>query len=98
MQALDAYNACMDSDLALAPQYTLRNIPAHIDKTLRKRMKEEGKSLNTIALEALAAGAQESLRPARDLSYLIGSMSTKEAKALSTEIEMQKLIDPSLWR
>lgn len=78
-------------------QYTIRGIPANIDKALRKRMKEEGKSLNTVALEALASGS-DVRQPHRDLSYLIGSLSEKEAEALSAEIEAQKTIDPDLWR
>ena len=78
-------------------QYTIRGIPANIDKALRKRMRDEGKSLNTVALEALASGSNER-RPHRDLSYLIGSLSEKEAEALSTEIQAQKTIDPDLWR
>lgn len=61
-------------------------------------MKDEGKSLNEVAIEALASGSNESLRPHRDLSYLIGSMSEKEAKSMSAEIQAQKTIDPDLWR
>lgn len=38
-------------------QYTLRDIPQAVDSELRRRAKDEGKSLNTIAIEALIRGA-----------------------------------------
>ena len=76
-------------------QYTIRNISANIDKAIRKRMKDEGKSLNTVVLEALANSNQ--IKSHRDLSYLIGSLSEKEAKIISTEIQKQKTIVPDLW-
>jgi len=34
-------------------QYTIRNVPRHVDRALRKRATETGKSLNQVALEAL---------------------------------------------
>jgi len=37
-------------------QYTLRKIPPELDKALRRRAKEEGKSLNDAAVEALQRG------------------------------------------
>lgn len=79
-------------------QYTIRNIPPNIDRALRKRMKDEGKSLNEVVIEALASGSLQTLRPARDLSYLIGSLTSKEAKALEEEIKAQKTIDADLWQ
>ncbi|HXW52704.1 MAG TPA: hypothetical protein VEL47_01235 [Myxococcota bacterium] len=79
-------------------QYTIRNIPANIDRALRQRMKDEGKSLNAVVLEVLATGSKQSLGPRRDLSYLFGSMTEQEAQRLDEEIEAQKTIDPKLWR
>jgi hypothetical protein len=96
MQAISGYNAFMKTNATR--QYTIRNIPANIDRAMRKRMKDEGKSLNEAAIEALARGSDESIRPRRDLSYLIGSMSEKEADAINTEIDAQRTIDPDLWR
>ena len=42
-------------------QYTIRRIPQTVDSALRKRARNEGKSLNAVAVEALArdAGVEE---------------------------------------
>jgi hypothetical protein len=51
-------------------QYTLREIPPPVDAELRRRAKAEGKSLNTVAIEALIRGAGLGETPLRqrDLS------------------------------
>lgn len=79
-------------------QYTIRNIPADVDRVLRRRAKELGKSFNQVALEALAAGAAVSLRPKRDFSEVKGSLSRKQAEELEEEIRLQRQVDPDLWR
>jgi hypothetical protein len=79
-------------------QYTIRNIPENIDRHLRRKAKESGKSFNQIALEALTIGAGQSLRPKRDFSQVIGSISSKEAGNLEDEIKRQHQIDPDLWK
>lgn len=80
-----------------ARQYTIRNIPERVDRVLKQRVREYGKSFNQVALEALMAGAGESLRPKRDFSEVIGSLSAKEAALLEEEIRFQHQIDPNLW-
>lgn len=79
-------------------QYTIRNVPDSIDQCLQRRSKAAGKSFNQIALEALAIGANLSLKPKRDFSEIIGSLSSKEAECLENEIQLQHQIDPSLWK
>jgi hypothetical protein len=66
-RACTAYIFCM--------QYTLRGIPLSVDAELRRRAKTEGKSLNTIAIEALTRGAGLGETPVRqrDLSDIAGS-------------------------
>lgn len=96
MHAHYAYNASMTTNAKR--QYTIRNIPANIDRALRKRMKDEGKSLNEVAIEALAIGSNEPIRQIKEWGYLIGSMNEKEAKLLEAEIEAQKTIDPDIWK
>lgn len=56
-------------------QYTIRAVPAAIDRALRRRAKEEDKSLNTVAVEALARGLELDAQPREhtDLDSLIGS-------------------------
>ena len=65
MQASDGYDAGV--------QYTIRNIPKAVDKALKARARAERKSLNQLALEALAmrAGVASAIaRPKRDLSFM----------------------------
>ena len=70
MHALQAYVACMAGQ-----QYTIRVVPPAVDRALRRRAKEEAKSLNTVALEALARGLEIDAKPHEhsDLDQLIGS-------------------------
>jgi len=85
-----AYARCM--------QYTIRNLPARLDKLIRKRAKEEGKSLNTVALEALmeAFGLRGSVSARRDLSKLAGSW--VEDVAVDEALRAQRCIDDEMWR
>ena len=78
-------------------QYTLRKVPARIDSCLRKRAREEGKSLNQIALEALrrGSGLKEGILH-HDLDDLAGTW--KEDAAFDAAILAQDTIDPKLWR
>ena len=88
--ACAAYTDCM--------QYTLREIPPLLDSELRRRAKAEGKSLNTIAIEALTRGAglgEISVRQ-RDLSDIAGTW--KEDPEFDQAITEQDQIDEHLWR
>jgi plasmid stability protein len=90
LQALADYTAGM--------QYTLRNIPPELDSALRRRAKEEGRSLNEVALEALREGiglGPQRLRR-RDLSDLAGSW-TPDAE-FKKAIAEQDQIDEDLWK
>lgn len=49
LHACIAYNVCI--------QYTIRNVPEALDEALRRAARERGKSLNEVAIEALARGA-----------------------------------------
>lgn len=61
-------------------QYTLRNVPPLLDETLRAKAREEGKSLNDVAIEALLAGAGlTGPVKRRDLSDISGSWVTDPA-------------------
>ena len=79
-------------------QYTIRSIPDQVDRALRKKARDAGKSFNQVALEALANGACESLKPKRDFSEVIVSLSEKEAARIEEEIRLQRQIDPRLWK
>jgi hypothetical protein len=78
-------------------QYTIRNIPERVDRVLKRKAKESGKSFNQVALEALASGAGEDMKPKRDFSEVIGSLSEKEASKMDAEIRLQRQIDSGIW-
>jgi plasmid stability protein len=90
MQARSAYRAGMK-------QYTLRNVPADVDRALRRTAREQGKSLNQVAIETLgrAVGVAEP-RKRRDLSDLVGTWLDDPETAAA--LEDQRRIDPESWR
>ena len=88
MQA-PAYNACM--------QYTIRGIPASVDRALRARSREGRTSLNDAAVAALVestggAGA----RKRRDLGDIAGTW--KSDKGLESALAAQDDVDRELWK
>jgi hypothetical protein len=93
MQALIAYIACI-----MSQQYTLRAIPKTLDAALRRRAKQESKSLNTVAVEALARGLDLSPTPVEfaDLDSLIGSWS--EDPAFDNAVADFSRVDPADWK
>ena len=81
MPAFLAYTACMENR-----QYTLRSVPADIDRALRRRAKADDKSLNTVAIEALS----------RDLDALIGSW--QEDPGFDQAIADFERVDEEAWK
>jgi hypothetical protein len=79
-------------------QYTLREIPPTLDSELRRRAKVEGKSLNTVAIEALirGSGLGESPIRQRDLADVAGTW--QEDREFNQAVEDQDRIDERLWR
>jgi hypothetical protein len=79
-------------------QYTIRKLPALLDEAIRKRAKEEGKSLNTVAVEALmeAFGLRGSEPSRRDVSELAGSW--VDDAAVDEALQAQRGIDDEMWR
>ncbi|HTS07684.1 MAG TPA: hypothetical protein VMP68_19055 [Candidatus Eisenbacteria bacterium] len=78
-------------------QYTIRNVPETVDSALRKAAQTQGKSLNEIAIEALARGAGltgEAPRQ-RDLSDVAGTW--REDPAFDRALAAQDSIDKELW-
>lgn len=78
-------------------QYTLRNIPAEVDRALRRAAREAGKSLNQTAVEILerALGVAPSPQKRRDLSDVAGTW--KEDPATEEALEDQRRVDPESW-
>jgi len=81
-----------------AMRYTLRKIPRDVDAALRQRAKQEGKSLNQIALEALSRGLGTAQSPSKfhDLDFVIGTW--VEDPEFDKIIEEQRQIDSEMWK
>jgi plasmid stability protein len=88
--ACNAYNNCM--------QYTIRNVPDYLDAALRDSARERGKSLNEVAIEALARGfgLSDSRVRQRDLSDIAGSW--KKDPAFERALAAQDTVDEEMWR
>lgn len=88
--ACNAYSVCM--------QYTIRNVPDYLDAALRSSAREQGKSLNEVAVEALARGAglgDQRIRR-RDLSDIAGTW--EEDPAFDDAIAAQDTVDKDPWQ
>jgi len=79
-------------------QYTLRNVPAALDRALRRRARDGGKSLNEVAVEALARGVGLGAEPVRVRSIEDIQGSWQEDPEFDEAILDQHRIDDDLWR
>jgi plasmid stability protein len=79
-------------------QHTLRKIPREVDKALRERARREGRSLNEIALEALARGCGLTDEPVkyRDVSDIAGTW--VDDPELDAVVADHDRIDEELWK
>lgn len=78
-------------------QYTLRNIPAALDRALRRQARASGTSLNEAALEAMAKGA--GLSAERIAHRRLGDLAGKwqEDPGFDEALRDQDTIDSALW-
>ena len=79
-------------------QYTIRAVPTAIDRALRRRAKQEAKSLNAVAVEALARGLNLGAEAVEhdDLDALIGSW--QNDKGFDRVIADFERIDEEAWK
>lgn len=79
-------------------QYTIRKVPNSLDAALRRRAREQGKSLNEVAIEALArdAGLSGERGRQRDLGDIAGTW--RADRVFDQAIAAQDTIDKDLWR
>lgn len=79
-------------------QYTLRQIPRSLDQALRRKSRQEGKSINQTAIEALHTGLalQGETVLHRDLDFMVGSW--VEDSSFDEAIRAQDQVDAKLWR
>jgi hypothetical protein len=79
-------------------QYTIRGISPALDEAVRERARVQGRSLNEVALEALANGLglgdEEIIR--RDLSDVVGTW--KRDAALEAALLARDRVDEDLSR
>jgi hypothetical protein len=89
-RAYNAYNECM--------QYTIRKVPDRLDEALRRAARERGKSLNEVAIEALARGAgiTADRNRQRDLADIAGTW--RKDPAFDSALAAQHKIDEEMWR
>jgi hypothetical protein len=78
-------------------QYTIRNVPEYLDAALRNCAREQGKSLNEVAVQALARGAGigEGPRRRRDLREIAGSW--RKDPAFDSAVAAQDTVDEAMW-
>ena len=79
-------------------QYTVRGIPKPIDEELRRRARAEGRSLNEVAVNALAdgLGVRTGRVIHRDLSDIAATW--KKDAAFDAAIAAQDRVDVDLWK
>jgi len=79
-------------------QYTIRGIPTVVDSAIRARARASGRSLNEVAVEALAerAGVAGAPRKRRDLADVAGTW--KADRALEAALAAQDQVDEDLWQ
>ena len=80
-------------------QYTVRAVPAYVDRALRRKAAAEKKSLNALLREALikeAGVAEPSGRLYTDLDSLAGTW--LDDPGFDEAIRAQDQVDASLWR
>jgi hypothetical protein len=78
-------------------QYTLRNVPAFLDRLLRRRAREKGMSLNDVLLETITRGAglTETKVRYRNLRDLGGTW--QEDPEFEQALREQDDVDEGLW-
>jgi hypothetical protein len=79
-------------------QYTIRKIPHSLDAALRRRAREQGKSLNEAAIEALARGAGLTGERGRqrDLGDIAGTW--RSDRNFDRALAEQDTIDKEQWQ
>lgn len=79
-------------------QYTLRGIPPVLDEAIRERARVEGKSINEIAVAALADGVGLGTRDIfrRNLSDIVGTW--VEEATVEAALSAQDQVDGGLWK
>jgi hypothetical protein len=67
-------------------QMTIRNIPGELRTQLEKVAREKGISLNQAAIDAMMQGSGVAKKPRRDVSWIVGSMTKEDLRALDKSV------------
>ncbi len=86
------HNACMREQ---AVQYTVRGVPADVDRALRDRAARQKKSVNQVILDELT-NATIGTRQIADFSDLVGRL--QPDSAFDDILESQRKVDLDDWR
>ena len=80
-------------------QYTLRGIPEALDEAIRRRAREEGKSLNEVVIKVLSECLEVSggKTPRRDLTDVVGSWKREAAVEAALRAQRRIDFDTSTW-
>lgn len=79
-------------------QYTIRSVPDHVDRALRRRAKREHKSLNNILLDVLEQAVEPEKEPNvyHDLDFMIGTW--REDPEFDAAMKDFEKIDEEMWK
>lgn len=79
-------------------QYTIRNIPPSVDKVIRKRASQSGKSFNQMVVDMLSLQTFGTTKPAANdnFDWLYGAMQLDDE--FSEAIKQQSRVDKELWK
>ncbi|NOY52484.1 MAG: hypothetical protein GXP58_02560 [Deltaproteobacteria bacterium] len=81
-------------------QITLRGLDPELEKEIRRRAKESGRSLNGVILDILyrSAGYTKGKRAKNTLVELAGGWSEQEASEFIESIQSCEQIDEEMWK
>lgn len=79
-------------------QYTIRKVPKPLDAALRRRAREQGRSLNEVAIEALARGAGVAGERGRQRDLRDIARTWRSDPAFDRARAAQDTIDRELWQ
>ena len=95
-QARTLYSAGMNKKHSV--QYTVRFVPQRLDRALRDRARQEGKSLNSLTIQTLERGLGLSDEKVlyHDLDELAGTWVAD--KEFDQALAAMDRVDPDLWK
>ena len=80
---------------------TLRNLPAEVEREIRKRAREKGISTNKAVIglleEHLDVEKKGGKKRYHDLDHLHGAWTKKQSEEFDKALADQREIDPELW-